>query len=34
MAVNERDLKNFIDGLLIGFFFGITVATILILTLT
>jgi hypothetical protein len=34
MAVNERDLKNFVDGLLIGFFFGITVAAILILTLT
>jgi hypothetical protein len=34
MAVNERDLKNFVDGLLVGFFFGVTVATILILTLT
>jgi hypothetical protein len=34
MAVNERDLKNFVDGLLIGFFFGVAVTTILILTLT
>jgi hypothetical protein len=34
MAVNERDLKNFVDGLLVGFFFGAIVATILILTLT
>jgi hypothetical protein len=34
MAVNERDLKNFVDGLLIGSLFGAIVATILILTLT
>jgi hypothetical protein len=34
MAVNERDLKNFVDGLLIGALFGAIVATILILTLT
>jgi hypothetical protein len=34
MAVNQRDLENFVDGLLIGFFFGAIVASILILTLT
>jgi hypothetical protein len=34
MAINERDLKNFVDGLLMGFLFGVVVATILILTLT
>jgi hypothetical protein len=34
MAVNERDLKNFVDGLLIGSIFGAIAASILILTLT
>jgi len=34
MAVNERDLKNFVDGLLIGSIFGSIATTILILMLT
>jgi hypothetical protein len=32
MAVNERDLKNFVEGLLVGFFLGVVVTSILILT--
>lgn len=31
MSINERDLKNFVDGLLIGVVFGFIVATILFL---
>jgi hypothetical protein len=34
MALNERDYRNFIDGLLLGFVFGVVVSTILFLAFT
>jgi hypothetical protein len=34
MAINERDYRNFIDGLLIGVVFGVVVSSILFLVFT
>jgi hypothetical protein len=34
MALNERDYRNFIDGLLMGLVFGVVVSSILFLVFT
>jgi tetrahydromethanopterin S-methyltransferase subunit F len=34
MALNQRDYRNFIDGLLIGFVFGVIISSILFLVFT
>jgi hypothetical protein len=34
MALNQRDYRNFIDGLLLGVVFGVVVSTILFLVFT
>jgi hypothetical protein len=34
MSINERDLKNFIDGLLIGLIFGAIVSAVMVLIFT